>query len=212
MKNLLLSSFLAVVLWSCTWGHYRSLEPIPSPVEYRLRPVFRDHLNSFLFKTNIRIYGKDFSGLLVTKQMRPADYRVIFTTELGMKLFDFEFADTSFTLHYCVPQFNRPALLKTIQHDMEILLMNQLDSAQVSYFTDKQNRYTIGKITSGNFSNYYFFDKKGTGNQLAKIEHAKRQLKKTTFTLDDYREDIPSHIQIQHHDIKLNIELTLLKK
>jgi hypothetical protein len=215
MKNLLLSSFLAIALWSCTLGHYKRLEIIPPPSppgESGLKPVFGDHFNSFLFKTNIHIYGKDFSGLLVTKQMRPADYRVIFTTELGMKLFDFEFADTAFTLHYCVPQFNRPALLKMIQHDIEILLMNKLDSAQVNYFTDKQHRYAIGKIRSGNFSNYYFFDNKEEGGRLVKIEHAKRQLKKTTFTLDNYLEDIPGHIRIQHYDLKLNIELTLLKK
>lgn len=213
MKNLLLSSFLAVALFSCSLGHYKRLEPTSlPPVESRLKPVFGDHLNSFLFKTNIHIYGKDFSGLLVTKQMKPADYRVIFTTELGMKLFDFEFADTAFTLHYCVPQFNRPALLKTIQHDMEILLLNNLDAAQVGYFTDKQNRYTIGKIISGKFTNYYFFDNKQTNSQLVKIEHAKRQVKKTTFTLDNYMEDIPGYIGIQHHDIQLKIELTLLKK
>jgi hypothetical protein len=213
MKNLLLSSFLACVLLSCTLGHYKKLKSIPSPTgESSLQPVFRDHLNSFMFKTNIRIYGRDFSGLLVTKQMQPADYRVIFTTELGMKLFDFEFADTAFIVHYCVPQFNRPALLKTIQHDIEILLMSKLDAAPASYFTDRQNRYTIGKITAGNFSNYYFFDKPEASGRLVKIEHAKRQQKKTTFTLDKYIEDIPGHIQIQHHDIKLTIELTLLKK
>jgi hypothetical protein len=212
MKNLLLSSFLTVILFSCTQGHYKRLESIPSPAEARLKPVFGDHFNSFLFKTNISIYGNDFSGLLVTKQMQRADYRVIFTTELGMKLFDFEFADTAFTLHYCVPQFNRPALLRTIQHDIEILLMNQLDSAQVAYFTDKQNQYTIGKVSAGKFSNYYFFDKKAISSPLVKIEHAKRQLKKTTFTLDNYMEDIPGQIRIQHHDIKLKIELTLLKK
>jgi hypothetical protein len=210
MKNLLLSSFLAIVFWGCTLGHYNRLEPVPAPaLEKGLKPVFGDHFNSFLFKTNISIYGTDFSGLLVTKQMQPADYRVIFTTELGMKLFDFEFTDTAFTLHYCVPQFNRPALLKTIQQDIEILLMNHLDSAKVDYFTDKQKVYTIGKITSGKFTNYYFLDNK---EQLIKIEHAKGRAKKTTFTLDNYMEDIPGQMLIQHHNIKLKIALTLLKR
>jgi hypothetical protein len=210
MKNLLLSSCLAIVLFSCTLGHYNRLEAVPDPaLKKSLKPVFGDHFNSFLFKTNISIYGKDFSGLLVTKQMQPADYRVIFTTELGMKLFDFEFTDTAFTLHYCVPQFNRPALLKTIQQDIEILLMNHLDPAKVHYLTDKQKTCMIGKITSGKFSDYYFLDGK---EQPVKIEHAKGRVKKTTFTLDNYTEDIPGHMLIQHHNIKLKIELTLLKK
>lgn len=215
MKNLLLSSFFAAALMGCTLGHYHKLQPLSSlsPASGQmLKPVFSNHADLLLFKTNISIYGKAFSGLLATKQLQPADYRVIFTTELGMKLFDFEFTDSAFTLHYCVPQFNRQALLKTIQQDIEILLMNRLDPSQVSYFTDRQKNYTIGRITSGKFSDYYFLNNQEINKPLIKIEHAKGQVKKTTFTLDNYMEDIPGHILIQHHNIKLKIELMLLKK
>jgi len=208
MKNLLLSSFLAVFITACSVGHYKKL--ISTTGTTTLKPIFGDHFNSFLFKTNISIYGKDFSGLLVTKQLKPADYRVIFTTELGMKLFDFEFTDSAFTVQYCVPQFNRPALLKTIQEDIEILLMNKLKTLPLPQFTDNANKYLVFKQTEGKFSNYYFTDK--NSQQLLKIEHAKGQLKKTTFVLNNYSEDIPGMIQIQHHNIKLKIELALLKK
>lgn len=211
MKNLLLSSILSIAICSCTLGHYKKLQPIPfSAALPVLKPVFGNHFNSFLFKTNLRIYGKAFSGLLVMKQMQPADYRVIFTTELGMKLFDFEFTDTAFTLHYCVPQFNRPALLRTIQEDMEILLMNRLSTQSSEFFTDKENTYHVFKLQQDKFSNYYFKEK--TTQHLIKIEHAKRNIKKTTFTLENYADEIPGNIHVQHHDIKLKIELTLLKK
>ncbi len=214
MRNLLLSSFLIIVLFGCKLGHYGKLLPLPPPPPpdfYTLKPVFSDHFDSFLFKTNIRIYGKNFSGLLVTKQVQPSDYRVIFTTELGMKLFDFEFTDTAFTLHYCIPQFNRTALLKIIRHDIEILLMNKMKSVPVDMFSDTRYRYTIFRNMQNIFTDYYFFDST-KGNKLSKIEHAKGQIKKTTFTLDNYVEDIPGHIQVKHHDIRLKIELTLLKK
>jgi hypothetical protein len=209
MKNLLLSSFLAIFITACSLGHYKRL--LPTTIETTpLKPIFGDHFNSFLFKTNITVYGKNFSGLLITKQLKPADYRVIFTTELGMKLFDFEFTDSAFILQYCVPQFNRPALLKTIQQDIEILLMNKLKTQSLQQFMDKQNKYIVYRQMEGKFSNYYFTDK--NNHQLVKIEHAKRQLKKTTFALDNYSEDIPGMIQIQHHNLKLKIELALLKK
>ena len=208
MRNLLLSSFLAIVLAACSLGHYKKL--IPSTDAPPIKSIFGDHFNSFLFKTNITVYGKNFSGLLVTKQLKPNDYRVIFTTELGMKLFDFEFTDSAFTLQYCVPQFNRPALLKTIQQDIEIILMNKVKTSSLQHLKDEKNRYLVYKQKEGKFSNYYFQD--NHKNQLIKIEHAKGQRKKTTFVLDNYSEDIPGTIQIQHHDIKLKIELALLKK
>ncbi len=209
MKNLLLSSLIAIILAGCTLGHYGRLRMSDSNTSAP-KPFFGDNFNSFLFKTNIHVYGKHFSGLLVTKQLQPNDYRVIFTTELGMKLFDFEFKDTAFTLHYCVPQFNRPLLLKTIQHDIEILLMNNLSGKPVAVLTDKKGLYDIKQIHFDDRYNYYFKEK--ASQHLVKIEHSKKWIKKTIFTLNDYKNDFPGNIIIKHCDIKLKIELNLLKR
>ena len=180
MKNLLLSSFIALLLASCSLGHYGKLVQNKNASEKRTspKPIFGDNFNSFLFKTNITVYGKDFSGLLVTKQMSPKDYRVIFTTELGMKLFDFEFKDTAFTLHYCVPQFNKPKLLKVIQKDIETLLMNNLSVKKTEDYTNKNELFSVQRLEFDNYFNYYFTEKSSA--HLFKIEHAKKRLKKTS--------------------------------
>ncbi len=211
MKNLLLSNLFALFISGCAIGHYNQLLPLTdTAVPPAITPLFGNHFNSFLFKTNIALYNKKFSGLLITKQLEPNDYRVIFTTELGMKLFDFEFTDTAFTLHYCVPQFKRPALISTIQKDIEIILMTKLEKRIVPHWADKQNNYLIHQLNDGLYSNYYFYEKKS--NRLVKIEHAKRNRKKTTFTMDNYTSGIPASIKIQHHDVTLKIELALLQK
>jgi hypothetical protein len=210
MKNLLLSSIIAFLFSACTFGHYGRLVENKTASLQTPKSIFGDNFNSFLYKTNITVYGKDFSGLLLTKQLSPGDYRTIFTTELGMKLFDFEFKDTTFTLHYCVPQFNKPSLLKVIQKDIETILMNDLTNKKQTAYTDKQALYTIQKINFENHQNYYFTEK--PSQHLVKIEQAKKRVKKTTFTLSNYENNLPSHILIKHHDIKLKIELNLLKK
>jgi hypothetical protein len=209
MRNLLLSSLTAIILTGCTIGHYGRLTVFDSKTPLP-KPIFSDNFNSFLFKTNIHVYGKDFSGLLVTKQVQPNDYRVIFTTELGMKLFDFEFKDTSFTLHYCVPQFNRPVLLKTIQHDIELLLMTNLYEKSVTHLTDKKGMFDIQRIQFDDRYNYYYIEK--ASQHLVKIEHSTKWIKKTIFTLNDYKNNFPDNIIIDHRDIKLKIELNLLKR
>ena len=175
MKNLLLSSCIALLITSCTIGHYNRLKKITGNTSTYPKSIFGENFNSFLFKTNITVYGKNFSGLLITKQLLPQDYRVIFTTELGMKLFDFEFKDTIFALHYCVPQFNNPKLLKTIRKDIELLLMNDLKNKIVDSYNDPKELYTIYKIKNENRYNYYFIEK---GSQhLVKIEHSKKNKK-----------------------------------
>ncbi len=209
MKNLLLSNLIAIIFVGCTLGHYGRLEVSDVKIDAP-KPIFGDNFNSFLFKTNIHVYGKDVSGLLVTKQLQPKDYRVIFTTELGMKLFDFEFKDTAFTLHYCVPQFNRPLLLKTIQHDIELLLMDNLAGKAITDLSDKKGLYDIQRIQFGDHYNYYFTEK--ASGHIVKIEHSKKRIKKTVFTLNDYKNDFPGNIIIKHCDIKLKIELNLLKR
>ncbi len=210
MKNLLLSSFFLLLI-GCTPGHYGLLEKAKSPLPLPTS-IFGDNFNSFLFKTNISIYGKEVSGLLVTKQIESHDdYRVIFTTELGMKLFDFEFKDTLFTLHYCVPQFNRPALLKTIQMDMEILLMTTINNGSKSAdLMDKKGEYDIKRIEFHKMYNYYFREK--TFGHIVKIEHSKKRTKKVEFLLTDYQDNFPAKINIRHFDIKLKIELIFLKR
>jgi hypothetical protein len=210
MRNLLLSSFIALLFTSCTLGHYGRLKKLPAESASAPKSIFGDNFNSFLFKTNITVYGKDFSGLLVTKQMSSGDYRVIFTTELGMKLFDFEFKDTAFTLHYCVPQFNQPRLLKTIQQDIEILLMNDVAGKPFETLTDPKNLYLIHRIKQDKMYNYYYTD--NASHHLLKIEHSKKRSKKIIFTLDNYVNDFPNDILIRHYNIKLKIELKLLKK
>lgn len=211
MKNLLLSSFIAVTLSACTFGHYGKLNKLRFCGDSLMtpRPIFGNNFNSFLFKTNITVYGKDFSGLLVTKQMAPQDYRVIFTTELGMKLFDFEFKDTAFTLHYCVPQFNRPKLLKTIQQDIEILLMNNLPK-DFDCYSDQKEMYNIARVKTDGMYNYYFTEK--ASKHLVKIEHSKKRVKNVIFTLSNYQDDFPNSIVIKHYNIKMKIGLNLLKK
>jgi hypothetical protein len=210
MRNLLLSSLTALLLSACTFGHYGKLKKVEDVPASAPKPIFGDNFNSFLFKTNITAYGKDFSGLLVTKQMAPGNYRVIFTTELGMKLFDFEFKDTSFTLHYCVPQFNKPTLLKTIQEDIKILLMNDFAGKSFEKLEDQKHEHTIYRTGEGKFHNYYFIEK--SSGHLVKIEHSKKCLKKIIFTLSNYQNDFPNAVLIKHYNIKLKIELKLLKK
>lgn len=212
MRNLLLSNFIILLLSGCTFGHYGRLvqtknvsSKLPS-----LKPIFGDNFNSFLFKTNISVYGKDFSGLMVTKQMSPKDYRVIFTTELGMKLFDFEFQDTLFTLHYCVPQFNKPKLLKVIQKDIEILLMNNITSKETIDYSDKTGKCNVQKINNDKNSDYYFTEI--SSKHLVKIEHSKKRIKKSSYILSNYQNDFPSNILIKHYDLKIKIELNLLKR
>lgn len=209
MRNLLLNSFILLLLSGCTLGNYKQLQVKTAGTREIPTSLFGENFNSFLFKTNLRIYGHDFSGLLVTKQLEPRTYRVIFTTELGMKLFDFEFKDTSFSIKSCIPQFNRPKLLKLIKHDIELLLMNFPPEQVYDRLYDAKDSMNVYRYAFGKNKVYYYYGENSA--ELRKIEEAKKQVKKINFVLSDVENNFPKHIFIHHYDVKLTIELQLLK-
>lgn len=55
-----------------------------------------------LFKTSLQISSERFSGLLIVKQMNIGEYRSVFTTETGFKVFDFTVKNDSYTINYAV--------------------------------------------------------------------------------------------------------------
>jgi hypothetical protein len=208
MRSLLLSSLFIALLCSCNSGHYKSLER-SSTTAAAPKPIFGENFNSFLFKANIDVYGRKLSGLLITKQVEPRNYRVIFTTELGIKLFDFEFRDSSFTLHYSIPQFNRPKLLNMIRQDIQTLLMNDLNPSALIQLQTKDKTLDVFKQDDELHDLYYFSDKSG---KLERIERGRKNSKRVTYHLQEYKDQFPNRILIDHHDAKLDMELNLLKR
>lgn len=55
-----------------------------------LLPLFKNSSPSPLYKAEITLYRKKFGGLLLVKNMPDSSYRIVFTTETGIKLLDFE--------------------------------------------------------------------------------------------------------------------------
>jgi hypothetical protein len=207
MKNLLLSSLFFLFLSACSLGHYSRLSKQEKSTTPNFIFPFVKNNQTLLFKTNLDIYSKSFSGLLVVKQISSNDFRIIFTTELGMKLFDFEITDSAFIQHYCVPQLNRPKLLNILQEDLSVLLSsNILNSTTENYYLKSTDENVLK--TKWKRYKYYYFSK---NQHLNKIEKSKNGFVKVRYLLNNYTDDVPQLIQIKHYNIRLKIELRQFK-
>lgn len=77
-----------------------------------------------LFNTKIDLMKNHFSGLMVIKPVAGGSYRVVFITEVGLKIFDMEFLpDREAKLHYIMDAMDRKVLIKTLSNDISLLLM-----------------------------------------------------------------------------------------
>lgn len=171
------------------------------------KPIFKGNFKSFLFKTTLS-YGDKFTqgGLLALKQLSEGNYRTIFMTKFGMTLFDFEFGENGFVVHKALEQMKIKVFLKIIEQDIEMLLARGI-------LGNKATRFEKGKLlkkrvvfkTKLNKKNHFFVQERH--RKITEIH----QNRAVSILLSKYIANIPRSIDIQHHNIPLNMKLTLLK-
>ena len=111
---------LSSLVYGCA-SAYKELQPaaIESDCVLRFIPSYQKNW----FTASIEVSGHHLSGLLLLKQMPDGSERVVFTSELGVTFFDFEFSDTAFRVVQVIDKLNRKAVVNTLKQDFELLLL-----------------------------------------------------------------------------------------
>lgn len=173
-----------------------------------LLPLFKNSSPSPLYKAEITLYRKKFGGLLLVKNMPDSSYRIVFTTETGIKLLDFELNKSGFKLLYCIEKLNRPSVVSTIATDIQLLLTEFKQEQNAKVF--EQHGHKLIQLNRADTLILYHMD--GFSNQPKKIEQGIGKKKKVVLDLQNYMQEIPSGISIQHINIRLKIILTLVQR
>lgn len=173
-----------------------------------LLPLFKNSSPSPLYKAEITLYRKKFGGLLLVKNMPDSSYRIVFTTETGIKLLDFELKKSGFKLIYCIDKLNRPSVVSTIATDIQLLLTEYKQEQNAKVFDQSGNKL----IQLNRADTLIHYHMEGFSNQPKKIEQGIGKKKKVVLDLQNYMQEIPSGISIQHKNIRLKIILTLVQR
>lgn len=160
----------------------------------------------YVYKTNITIYGKEISGIFIIKKINSTQHRIVFTTDFGNKLMDFERSENDFKINYIVDELNKKIVINTLKKDFDLLLKNNF------FITQKfeNELLTVYKSDSEKQYNYLFIDKKS--NQLLKIINSTKRKEKIVVNFSSENNIFANHIIFQHYNIQLKIELNYLKQ
>lgn len=158
----------------------------------------------YVYKAQIDIYDKHFSGLLIIKKIGDNTHRLAFTTEMGNKLFDFTFTEVSFKVNYIVDEFDKSLLIKILKEDFKALITENLSSDR-NYKKDDNSIY---QTLLFNKKHYYSFK----NSYLSKITRVKGSKEKVSFQFSNISDTIAKQIQITHYNIKLKIILNSIIK
>ncbi len=204
MRILLLISLIVVA--GCRQSPYLFLSD--ATARQTCIETFRPKFKTVLYNSHINVVGKHLSGLLLIKTMPDSSKRVVFTNEMGVKFFDFEFTSTGFNVKYVIKQLNKKVVINELKKDIGLVLFYNLKMTDIKY-QNSENELYFG-FKSGKEINYYITDK--NCEHLLKIENASAKKKKMTIDLTDYKAGLPDSVYITHHNFEFNISLKQIER
>ncbi|MCD0469477.1 hypothetical protein [Flavobacterium sp. JAS] len=204
IQFLLINCLLALVLVSCGSVTKNYTPKKLDKTSYQV-PYFTDSKTDYVYKANITVYGHEMSGIFIAKKINDTTHRIVFTTEFGNKLLDFEIAEKTFKVNSIVSELDRKILINTLTEDFRLLLKSDY-LIQEQFENESDNIY---KSADGNRDNYLFISK--NGSKLEKVVNASKTKEKITLLFSSENNIFAEKIQIIHQNIKLKIELNYFK-
>lgn len=165
-------------------------------------PYFSDTDKDYVYKANIDVYNKSFSGLLIIKKIDDNNHRIAFTTEMGNKLFDFSFIEDTFKINYILEDLNKKILINILKKDFKVLVTENIKVSKT--FKDSE---TVVVETDIAKHKYFVF----TNDTLYKIVRIGNTKEKVIFMFKEISNNIADRITITHNNIKLKITLKSIK-
>lgn len=203
MKLLLqISSILSLIITSCATHKvvkdYKTVAPEKSSFEV---PYFYNPTIDYVYKANITVYGNELTGIFIAKKINDTTHRVVFTTEFGNKLMDFEISETDFKVNFILEKLNRKIVINTLVSDFRLLLRSHYQINE--QFENNENN--VFMALDKNKMNYLFVSK--ATNKLSKIVHTSKRKEIINLFYTSENDIFAKNVIIQHQNIKLKIEL-----
>jgi hypothetical protein len=172
-------------------------------------PVFGNDFQKALFRTTFDISKNHLTGFIYIKKTSDTSYRILFSNDFGMQMFDFEFSENKFIVHYCFPSLDRKSLLKLLDMDFRILLFPNQGIKKISpEKTGKTGEKSFKiKATTGKWT----YRISSESRKILSIRSVGKFVSKTWIDLI-HSVDTVTGINISNPLIKLSINLSQISR
>lgn len=201
----LLINCVALLLFSCGSNPVKGLAERSVEHAVYKATYFSDPQIDYVYKTNITVYGNELSGIFIAKKINDTTHRVVFTTEFGNKLLDFEISESDFKVNSIVEELDRKILIRTLVTDFRILLRENY-AIQAQF---EEANHKILQSQSGKRYNYLYVSK--TDGKLSQIRHTTKRKEQINIQYISENNIFADRIVIQHYDLKLRMEFNYFK-
>lgn len=203
MKYFLISLFF-IFSTSCSLQTTKGLIEQSSSRKEVINQYFANKEIDYIYKAKINSKGNYFGGILIIKKTNYSTHRVVFTTEFGNKIFDFEFKQNEFKVKYIIDKLDKKIVLNTLKNSFH-LLINESNLVQKKYLTDRNTLFQTKQNKKYNY--FYIFDE---NNELQKAVMASKTKEKLIINFYKIEKEIANHITIKNRSFNMNIDLFLI--
>ncbi|HTF29872.1 MAG TPA: hypothetical protein VK625_13555 [Flavitalea sp.] len=205
MKYLLFIS-LVLMLSGCN-RVYKNLAAAEGRVEdlNKFRPAF----TTALYKARVNVISHYLSGLLMVKEMPDSTIRLLFSSEMGLKFFDFEFGKQgAFKVHYIIREMNRKPVIRTLRKDFELVMIRPGNEDRLTVKSDSSGLYYIFPNDKG----YYTYLTASDGSRLRSMHRASKKRVIAEALVYQQVPGQPDSISIRHTTFTMDIKLNKIKR
>ncbi len=196
----LLSSLILAVCFSCgSYPKKNGFTATANSKENIVNPYFSNTSKDYVYKANINVFDKVLGGIFIVKKLGENHHRVVFTTEMGNKIFDFTFLGDDFKVNHILKDIDKKILINILKNDFRVLVAEN-PSIENTFF---KNPDSIYETRIGTKKYYHFLSEK----KLHKVIRVSNGKEKIEFLFSKINDDIAKEIQIMHKNIKLEINL-----
>lgn len=202
-----LSSVLLILAASCG-NPYKGLKQLPDKDKTAMvyKPSFQKEVYRCVVNGRFLLRKFHLSGILFFKEMKNGTVHAIFQNEMGFSFFDFEWnKEGEFKVNSVIPQLDKPAIIKTLKKDFNLLIMNELNVNSEKIYKRNRGTAIYYCFSLGDGVAYYIEDK----GQLVTIENAGKRKKVTTIELKGKHSNkaMPDSVLFRHHKANFTIGL-----
>ncbi len=197
-----ISSIVIFLFASCASNKVvKDYKAVPLETSVFEVPYFSNQAIDYVYKANITVYGNELTGIFIAKKISDTTHRVVFTTEFGNKLLDFEISETDYKVNFILEELDKKLLINTLVTDFRLLLRSHYTAK--NQFDNSEER--IYETLDKNKMNYLFVSK--ATNKLSKIVHSTKRKAIINLYYTSKNDIFAESIIIEHKNIKLKIEL-----
>ncbi|WP_157632578.1 hypothetical protein [Cochleicola gelatinilyticus] len=177
---------------------------IPANKQVYVNSYFSNLSTDYVYKAKIEAFSNSFGGILIIKKIDTNQHRIVFTTEFGNKIFDFELLDDEVKIHFIMDQLDKEIVINTLINDFRVLT-HENNSVDKAFENTVENIYRTPLKKRFNF----YFENKDT-QKLNQIRNTTATKEKTIIQFKKIEEAISKEISITHNGFPLSVNLFFL--